>query len=157
MRLRDYRIVHLPLSLVLGTTVTKHVYADFNGIIRLEHDSDFEYLDVCGRGTIKDLNSQKIALSEGLALTLFEPEDIQVKAIMHFFPSVKDKNCPDGKWLGKYKPEDVIDSKIQNNDAKLVCFKCDYSFPENKGFNFQMQCPKCSTRITYALLPPSGT
>ena len=155
MRLRDYRIVLLPLSLVLAAIMTIHVYADFNGIVRLDNEVEFEYLDVYGFGTISDLNSQQIRLTEGMRLTFFEPGDIQVDATMYFFPLIKDKNCPNGKWLGKYKPESIVNSNILKREIELSCFKCDHVFSKNNGLNFQMRCPICNTEIAYALLPPS--
>ncbi|WP_395343790.1 hypothetical protein PN836_004190 [Ningiella sp. W23] len=143
------------LCKVLAATMTKHIYADFNGIIRLENDATHEYLDICGFGTITDLNKLKVKLKEDMRLTFFEPNDVQVDAIMHFYPSVKDTNCPNGKWLGKYRPENIIDSILPNQKRELCCFKCDNVFSKDKGLNFQMRCPNCNTEATYALLPPS--
>ncbi len=43
-----------------------YIFADFNGVVYLPDDSEFEYIDLTGYGTIISLNSQQVKLEEGM-------------------------------------------------------------------------------------------
>ena len=134
------------------------IYADFNGIIRFPSESEYEYLDLCGYGTIGDLNRFKIKLREGLCLTFFEPNDIEVDATVHFIQSESDKYNPDGKWLAKYKASSIRSSENKSDyNIPQLCFKCEYNFDSLHkiyGRQYNEICPKCGTSIMYPLMPP---
>lgn len=138
--------------------MTQPIYADFNGITTYEDDSEYTYLDLCGYGTICDLNRFKIKLKEGMKLTFYEPNDIKVEAIICFMSTETDNHNPNGKWFGKFKMDDVRDS---TRDLELkfsrICFNCDFDFEnhtETIARQYNELCPECGTSIMYALMPP---
>ena len=133
------------------------IYADFNGITTLGY-SNYEYIDLCGYGTLASLSYYNIKLKNGMDLTLFEPGDIEVDAVIEFISSETDKHNPLGKWFGKYKSESI---KASNTDSEYnqehLCFKCRYNLEEhlnNVGRKYNESCPICNTAIMYPLLPP---
>jgi len=133
------------------------IYADFNGITNLG-DSNYEYIDLCGYGTLASLSYYKIKLENGMEVTLFEPGDIEVDVVIEFISIETDKHNPSGKWFGKFKAGTV---KASNTDSeynqKHLCFKCRHNLKKhlnNVGRQYNEYCPVCKTAIMYPLWPP---
>jgi len=135
----------------------KKIYADFNGITNLG-DSSYEYIDLCGYGTLASLSYYKIKLEKGMEVTLFEPGDIEVDAVIEFISSETDKYNPLGKWFGKYKGETVKASNTEGEyNQEHLCFNCRYNLEEHLndvGRQYNESCPICKTAIMYPLSPP---
>ncbi len=137
--------------------MNKLIYADFNGV-RCFDDVSYEYIDLCGYGTLSSLSYYKIKLEAGLKITFFEPGDIEVDAIVKFIPNETDKYNHLGKWFGKYEVGTIRNSKTKRvYQCPHLCFKCRYNLEEylnREGRQYNESCPVCNTSIMYPLLPP---
>ncbi len=82
--------MHLPL-----------VDADFNAIEYLDDERTKAEMALTGYGTLGSLARQKIQLQEGMALLLFEPNDIECEVTVHFDAERKDPTGRLGAWAGR--------------------------------------------------------
>ena len=71
--------------------ILPRIYADFNSIENSEGGST-STLRLTGYGTIRSLSNQKLQLFEGMALVVFEPNDIEADGIAHYDPQTKGPN-----------------------------------------------------------------
>ena len=133
------------------------IYADFNGMEVCPDSPDEFCLDLTGYGTLASLSAHEIKLSRGLALTLFDPDGLEVKASVDF-----DKRrvvTRSSGWYAKFKKSDLRSTDPQVHDYSVhQCFKCRKnikSYLDGVGRQFREACPYCGTSVMYAMLPPS--
>ena len=135
------------------------IYADFNGITGFPNDEN-EYLDICGYGTLASLSRHKVRLEEGMAITFFEPGDLEMDATVHFFPDIVDAHNPHGKWFAKLvgmQRDNHADEREPN--IPHVCFNCRNNLAQTfkeKGRQYKELCSVCDTPVMYPLLPPEN-
>ena len=70
------------------------IYADFNAIEYLDDEPSMAQMDLTGYGTLGSLARQGLRLTEGMALLLYEPNDIECEALAHFQSSRRDSWIP---------------------------------------------------------------
>jgi len=139
--------------------MTHKIYADFNGVREFPNDNDYEYIDLCGYGTIGDLSHYEIKLSHGMELTFYEPGDVEVDATVVFISSKIDQHNPHGKWFGKFTKGSIrVNDDSSEYDIPQSCFNCKQDLKDylkEVGQQYKEVCPNCSTSIMYPLLPPA--
>mgnify|MGYP001371606339 CR=1 FL=1 len=136
------------------------IYADFNSIEYLNPDRSLATIGLTGYGTLASLSNQKIRLTEGMLLLLFEPNDIEVEGIAFFDSTKFDPAGRAGEWFAR------IDArKVRNSSTPEVqcyehhCFGCGAnlaSFLKSVGQRYQEFCPHCGTSIMAPLAPPEN-
>lgn len=134
-----------------------YIYADFNGITGFLGDSDFEYLDLTGYGTLQSLNSLQIKLKEGMEFIFYEPGDIEVVAEVLFDRTTESKITTKGRWLARFKKGTIKECEKLDHFETHPCFNCREDFiPYLKkvGQQYKEICPKCGTSIVYPLTEP---
>jgi hypothetical protein len=102
------------------------IYADFNAI---EYDdADGAYyarLPLTGYGTLASLSRQRLRLTEGLRLVLYEPNDIECDATAHFEESRVDPAGRLGEWVGLIEKNEFRDSLGDEEFwPEHLCFGC---------------------------------
>jgi hypothetical protein len=121
------------------------IYSDFNGPFKPGHML-LSYV-----GTLRDLNLQKIVLSEGLKVTVYsdsdENEDIEMDGVVTFgpVPDSKLRDC----WHVRTDPDSVRFVRVKRDDGpfRLPCFRCRSDIYESLGSG---SCPVCGLDVEYA-------
>ena len=135
------------------------IYADFNGIIDCSEETSKSCLALTGYGTIASLSRHQIRLREGMILTFYEPNDIEVEGEVFYDKRIPGKFTSPGQWLALYDSEKVRKSQ-ESCDLDLkqhLCFRCRMdltSYLKTIGRQYKESCPNCGTDTMFPLLPP---
>ena len=133
------------------------VYADFNAI-EYPPDAPFAEMPLTGYGTLASLARQGLRLSEGMALMLFEANDIECEVTVHFDHERKDPAGRKGEWVARFNHRLVGDctSKEQRTSEQHPCIVCGApSFGLSASRNYTERCPVCGASVMEPMLPPS--
>lgn len=135
------------------------VYADFNGIESSSEDDGLCHLDLTGYGTLASLSLQQIRLYEGMPLTLFDPDGLEVKAIAFYDARKVGENINSSGWFAKFQRGLIKECVPTLHDYdKHLCFKCRRDLKQylrEVGQEYKEKCPHCKTSIMFSLLPPA--
>ena|SRR5665213_1355334 len=120
--------------------------SDFNGPFQ----PGYMLLDYAG--TLRDLNLQKIVLSEGLQVTVYsdsdEKEDIEMDGFVTFGP-LPDPKYPDCCWHVRTDPNSFRLVKIKRDERyfSIPCFRCCSDIYPSLGTG---RCPVCGLDVEHA-------
>ncbi len=134
------------------------VYADFNAIEHHEATPEYSLLPLTGYGTLASLSKQKIRLTEGQELVLFEPNDVECDATVNYD---KDRAGPAGivgEWVAKIQKKSFRDC-FGDEDLRLEhpCFGCGLDLETHQPNHWRSYfevCAKCGTPVMAPLAPP---
>lgn len=135
------------------------IYADFNGIIDCSKGNSKSCLALTGYGTLASLSRHQIRLREGMILTFYEPDDIEVEGEVFYDTKIPSKFTSPGQWVALYDSQQVRNSE-ESCDLDLkqhLCFKCRIDlepYLKTVGQQYKEICPNCGTDIMSPLLPP---
>jgi hypothetical protein len=134
------------------------VYADFNAI-EYPPGKPLAEMPLTGFGTLASLATQRIRLAEGMALVLFEPNDIECEATVHFDPSRVDPAGRQGEWIARFDHRLVRDTprndeSVPNEHPCIVCGKSFFGHHE-RGRIYTAACRNCGASVMEPMLPPS--
>lgn len=133
------------------------VYADFNSLEH--HDSQsVASVGLTGYGTLASLSKLKLQLHEGMALLLYEPNDIEVEAVAYFDSTREDPAGRAGEWMARVDPNQFRDcTETEGKAQEHLCFSCGrniYSHLRQVGQQYKELCPSCGTSVMAPLAPP---
>lgn len=129
----------------------EYIHADFNSCFSTD-DPKYDFIDLTGFGTIRDLNFFQIKLKDGMKFIFYEPEDIEVIGEVFFDTTHPSLFSNKGRWLSKFEKNTITQSqKKYNSNTIFPCFKCRNdlnAYFKKSGRNFKMTCPDCGESIT---------
>jgi hypothetical protein len=139
--------------------VEAKIYADFNGIVVCPGGLPNSCLDLTGYGTLASLSRHRIRLSEGLVLTFYEPDDIEVEAEVFYDTTHRGKFTAPGRWLARFNSVKIRNSEVTEarERPEHLCFTCRLDLTEYLrlvGRQYNEACPSCGTSVMHPLLPP---
>jgi ribosomal protein L37AE/L43A len=139
----------------LHTMSLPRVYADFNAI-EYPPGVSFAEMPLTGFGTLGSLARQGLRLSEGMALVLFEPNDIECEATVHFDWSRTDPAGRKGEWVARFDHRLVRDIENTGESApqEHPCIVCGKPFEQHRAYTDV--CVNCGTSVMEPMLPPSS-
>ena len=134
------------------------VYADFNAIEHLPGES-FAEMPLTGYGTLASLARQRLRLSEGMALVLFEPNDIECEVTVHFDKKRTDPAGRKGEWVARFDHRSVhscaqSDEPVTEQHPCLVCGA--QSFGQSRSRTYTEVCSACGASVMEPMLPPTN-
>jgi hypothetical protein len=136
------------------------VYADFNAIEYVVAGTGYARLPLTGYGTLASLSRQRLRLTEGRPLILFEPNDIECEATAHFETSRLDPAGRLGEWVALIQKDEFRDSRGDEElSLQHPCFGCgvDLNNQVPPGWRtYKEFCSACGTPVMAPLLPPSA-
>ena len=133
------------------------VYADFNAI-EYSGDASIAEMPLTGFGTLASLASQGVRLHEGMSLVLFEPDDIECAATVHFDRSRTDPAGRQGEWVARFDHRTVRDFPQTGEGVPLQhpCIVCGVPFfGERRARAYTDVCVNCGASVMEPMLPPS--
>lgn len=135
------------------------VYADFNALPNADPvpGSTKVRMAITGLGTLRSLARQRLTLSEGMTILLFESRDIQCLATVHFDPSLSDPAGRTGAWVAELDPGTIEDSSLDDPDTGHPCLSCGRdltAYLSVAGFSYNQHCPYCTTSLMAPLAKP---
>lgn len=77
------------------------IRVDFNAI-EYTPDAQHAMMPLTGYGTLASLARQRLRLSEGMALVLIEPNDIECEVTVHFDRMRTDPAGRQGAWVARF-------------------------------------------------------
>lgn len=132
------------------------VYADFNAIERAADDHALVPLPLTGYGTLSSLATQGLRLSEGLEVLLYEPEDIECEAVVHFDSSRKGPAGHTGEWVALVLPSSIRKCAItQSPPQDFPCLICGALF-DQKVRSYREVCSNCGASVMEPMAPPKS-
>jgi hypothetical protein len=137
-----------------------YVYADFNAINAMEYQGKgrLAEMPLTGYGTLQSLANQKLRLEEDMPVVLYEPNDIEVNAVVHFDRTRIDPAGRVGEWVGRFDPEAIRESGRGEMDLDHhLCYGCRNDlkpFLRTVGQRYIEVCPTCGTSVMAPLAPP---
>jgi hypothetical protein len=132
------------------------VYADFNAI-EYPPGKPLAEMPLTGFGTLASLAMQRIRLAEGMAVVLFEPNDIECEATVHFDASRVDPAGRQGEWVARFDHRLVRDTP-QTSEAlpeEHPCIVCSKPFfGQELARDYTAVCGNCGASVMEPMLPP---
>jgi len=137
------------------------VYADFNGLLEAVSRVGVPEVEmpITGYGTLRSLASQGIRLAEGMSLLLYEPNDIQCEAVVHFDAALLDPAGRTGAWVAVFDPANIQDFSIPEPDTAHPCLSCAADLSKHlriHGSACAEVCPNCGASVMEPMSPPDG-
>ena len=135
-----------------------YVYADFNAIEYLDNERSKAEMALTGYGTLSSLARQNLQLQEGMALVLFEPNNIECEVTVHFDCVRRDPAGRLGEWVARFDPQTVRDS-VQPIEASGAhpCMACGQDFlAQQPTFprNYMEFCSHCGVSVMAPMAAP---
>lgn len=136
------------------------VYVDFNALpsARAMSGSAQVAMEITGYGTLRSLARQRLHLAEGMALLLFEPNDIQCHATAHFEPLLTDPAGRVGAWVALLDPGSIEDCALPEEvGIGHPCASCRNDlvpYLREVGQRYTEHCPTCGTSVMAPMEPP---
>jgi hypothetical protein len=135
------------------------VYADFNALERGD-DQAAARMALTGYGTLMSLAQQNLRLAEGMALLLYEPDDIECEATVHFESGRVDPAGHVGAWVAWLDPRCIRDCKLSSKELKAhPCIICGTDFMAQThalGRNYREVCASCGASVMEPMAPPKN-
>ena len=132
------------------------VYADFNAIEYLAEAHSTATIALTGYGTLASLAKQKLRLAEGMKVLVFEPNDIECEAIVHFDLSRRDPAGRAGEWVARIEHKNIRSSVEQGQPGfDFPCIVCGRVFGETAR-NYREVCAGCGASVMEPLAPPTN-
>lgn len=135
-----------------------YIYADFNAVEYLDDERSQARMALTGYGTLASLARQRLRLAEGMALVLYEPNDIECEAVMHFDTSRRDPAGRLGEWVAVFDPRKIRNcTQPQETSQEHPCIVCDRDFlaePSAPTRNFKENCISCGASVMEPMTPP---
>jgi hypothetical protein len=133
------------------------VYADFNAIESRPGESAAE-MSLTGFGTLASLARQRLRLSEGMPVVLFEPNDIECEATVHFDTSRTVPAGRQGEWIARFDHRMVRDlpqtgEELPEDHPCIVCGKP--FFGQEVHRTYTDNCVNCGASVMEPMLPPN--
>ncbi len=137
------------------------VYADFNAIEYLDGGSSMAEMALTGYGTLASLARQRLRLSEGLLLLLYESNDIECEAVAHFDQSRKDPAGRIGEWVALIDDHRNIRDCTEPPEAsnEHPCIVCGNDFASQsltRGRDYKEICVNCGASVMEPMMPPQS-
>ena len=136
------------------------IYADFNAIEHSQADSSAAEVAITGYGTLASLSRQRLRLSEGMEVVIFEPGDIECAGVAHFDAARTDPAGRQGEWVVRIDPKMVRDCTEPETPMEAhPCFGCGIDLrPHFKaiGQSYSEMCPSCGISVMAPLAPPTS-
>jgi hypothetical protein len=136
------------------------VYADFNAIEYPADGTCYALLPLTGYGTLASLSRQRLRLTEGRPLILFEPNDIECNATAHFEERRLNPVGTLGEWVALIPKNEFRDTfGDEELSMQHPCYGCgvDLNSQVPPGWrSYQEACNVCGTPVMAPLLPPSA-
>jgi hypothetical protein len=130
------------------------VYADFNAIEHGASDKDLAAIPLTGYGTLSSLAAQGLRLSEGMRVLIYEPEDIECEALIHFDPSRTDPAGRSGEWVALVRPAEIRASALATEPPGVFpCLSCGRLFTQEER-NYREVCSGCGLSVMQPMAPP---
>lgn len=134
------------------------VYADFNGVREFSEESEKCYLNLTGYGTLASLSYLQIQLTEGMALTLYDTDGLEVNAVVFYDKNKSDQENYKTGWFAKFDGSKIKNVSFEiGTHEKHLCFKCRKDLKPHLldvGRQYNEVCPYCGTTVLFPLLPP---
>ena len=138
----------------------RQVYADFNAIEYPADGSSYARLPLTGYGTLASLAAQKLRLIEGLELVLYEPNDVECTATVHFDSARLGPAGNVGEWVAVIQDNNFRDSEIcSGQDFQHLCYGCGIDLEKNQPVgwrSYRELCGRCGTPVMAPLAAPTG-
>jgi ribosomal protein L37AE/L43A len=134
------------------------VYADFNAIEYLPNSGRAE-MRLTGYGTLASLARQRLRLSEGMPLVLFEPDDIECEVTVHFDSERTDPAGRKGEWVARFNHHSVLNctQKEEASAQPHPCIVCGaQSFGQERSRTYTEVCSVCGASVMEPMLPPNS-
>lgn len=132
------------------------VYADFNAIERDTDAGDLAVLPLTGYGTLSSLAAQGLRLSEGMRVLLYEPENIECDALIHFDPSRAEPAGRQGAWVALVRPAEIRPTMLtQNPSQDFPCLACKRLFAQVER-SYREVCSGCGLSVMQPMAPPDS-
>lgn len=135
------------------------IYADFNAIERDPRGAQLADVSITGYGTLASLAEQRLRISEGMRVILFEPEDIECEGVAHFDETRTDPAGRVGEWVVRVDAQAIRSCTSGSLPKSHPCFGCGINLLphlETVGQRFIECCPSCGTSIMAPLAPPES-
>ena len=133
------------------------VYADFNAIEYLAAEPPLAEIALTGYGTLSSLAAQKLRLSEDLRVLVYEPNDIECEATVHFDRSRHDPAGRSGEWVARIDHTKIrASAEHQTPELDFPCIVCGAIFSHREGRNYREVCTGCGTSVMEPLMPPKN-
>lgn len=133
------------------------VYADFNAIEYLDDERTMAEMALTGYGTLGSLARQGLRLTEGMALLLYEPNDIECEASVHFQVSRRDPAGRMGEWVARFDPRNVKNCTHSGESSRQhPCIVCGQDFMDQeseRARNYTENCTACGASIMEPMAP----
>jgi hypothetical protein len=143
----NVKLNHMPLH---------KVYADFNAIEYRADEPAIATVALTGYGTLASLATQKLRLSEGMSVLIFEPNDVECEATVHFDLSRLDPAGRMGEWVARVVHRNIRSSTEPGSaGAELPCLVCGATFPSQPR-NYRETCATCGASVMEPLAPPKN-
>jgi hypothetical protein len=136
-----------------------YIYADFNALGNVGEGELFAEMDLTGYGTLASLARQRLRLKEGMEFFLFEPNDIECRAVAHFDPTRIDPAGRVGSWVARI-PSPVTTRQSEQPEANSnehPCIVCGSDFADEfakVGRHYTEECAKCGASVMEPMAPP---
>lgn len=133
------------------------VYADFNAI-EYPPGASFAEMPLTGFGTLSSLARQRLRLLESMAVVLFEPNDIECEATIHFDRSRTNPAGTLGEWVARFDPNSVryLPQTGEPHSNEHPCIVCGMPFfGEECGRTYSDTCINCGASVMEPMLPPN--
>ena len=136
-----------------------NIYADFNGLERIVESPARYSVALDTYGTLRDLSTAGIRLTEGLELLVWdesdESEDLEGEAIARF-------DARSGVWWADFKPEGYryVPKRDRPQYSHFLCLGCRQEIIVGTGaygwIPSAQYCQHCGTDIRAAIAPPAA-
>ena len=132
------------------------VYADFNAIEHGSSQTELATIPLTGYGTLSSLASQGLRLSEGMQVLIYEPEDIECEAVVHFDRSRTDPAGRQGEWVALVRPTEIRASSLtQEPSRNFPCLSCGELFTQANR-SYREVCSGCGLSVMQSMGPPGS-
>ena len=134
------------------------IYADFNAIEYLDNERSIAEVALTGYGTLASLARQRLRLVEGMALLLYQPNDIECEAVAHFERFRRDPADRSGEWVARLDARKIRDclhpEEASNEHPCIVCGRDFLAQPSTVARNYKENCIGCGASVMEPMAPP---
>lgn len=147
-------------NLVRQSMPLPRIYADFNAIEYFDNERSVAEMALTGYGTLGSLARQGLRLTEGMALLLYEPNDIECEAVAHFRGSLRDPAGRMGAWVARLDPRNIKDcvqpEELSKQHPCMVCGKDFLAQEPPRTRNYTENCTGCGASVMEPMAPPEN-
>lgn len=131
------------------------IYADFNAIEYLTDERPMAQMALTGYGTLGSLARQGLRLAEGMTLLLYEPNDIECEAVVHFQRSRRDPAGRVGAWVARLDHRNIRACTHPGESfGQHPCIVCGRDFMDHLHTrNYTEICTGCGASIMEPMAP----